>query len=677
VILDFVRATNDTDKRSTVSTSYGKARIIDRKTYVQLDGGGSRDDQLLPVTTTAELREGERVLVEIDKHTAIAYGNTSSPAARVGTVTEVNNKVLRVDTVVAHELLASDITAVNGYISHIVSNTIDTGKLTADEIKAIEVDIETLRSAYIESKQISVDEMTALNATIANLEATVAKCTTLDAENLEAVNANIQKLQSKNAEIENLSVKDAFIKYANIDFSRIGKAVLEELYSRSGLIENATISDGYITGRLVGVTIKGDLIEGGTIVADKLVIKGDDGLYYKLNTFGVDRNGLTHGIEYIETDMEVDCVEYIETDVEADDAYYVEKDAEIELNITGEKTGDTTINGNPVYVVVEDGTLYTIIDGKYIGVKTCLMTTLDTPVKTINGNAVYVFGDDLNPHYVTRVEGVAYLVECRIKGSVASNILTNQGNEVYRSDGTEDPQYFTIRDYKTYLVTAELVELNAEQTEYNSLNGSIITAKSIVAEQIRTDDLIAFDATIGGFVIDGNPTDEGGVGSIHTVGKSTVDNDTIQGIYMDSLGQMNIGDDRNFIKYVRNEDGTYSLGISAKTIEFALSNGETRSLSSLGDIGEYIRITTYKDPVTNKEEPCIELGEGDSDFKLYITNTRILFADGDAYPARITNQALYIDKAVIEDELRFGQFVWKKRDNGNMGIVWSDEEVTD
>ena len=34
---------------------------------------------------------------------------------------------------------------------------------------------------------------------------------------------------------------------------------------------------------MVGVTIKGNLIEGETITADKLVVKGEDGLYYKLN----------------------------------------------------------------------------------------------------------------------------------------------------------------------------------------------------------------------------------------------------------------------------------------------------------------------------------------------------------------------------------------------------------
>lgn len=51
--------------------------------------------------------------------------------------------------------------------------------------------------------------------------------------------------------------------------------------------KDVLIGDATISGELVGVTIKGDLIEGNTIIADKLVIKGTDGLYYKLNTDGV------------------------------------------------------------------------------------------------------------------------------------------------------------------------------------------------------------------------------------------------------------------------------------------------------------------------------------------------------------------------------------------------------
>lgn len=61
---------------------------------------------------------------------------------------------------------------------------------------------------------------------------------------------------------------------------------MEKFYSESGLIKNVVVGDQTITGELVGVTIKGDLIEGNTIKADKLVIKGEDGLYYKLNTNG-------------------------------------------------------------------------------------------------------------------------------------------------------------------------------------------------------------------------------------------------------------------------------------------------------------------------------------------------------------------------------------------------------
>ena len=89
-----------------------------------------------------------------------------------------------------------------------------------------------------------------------------------------------------------------------------------------------------------------------------------------------------------------------------------------------------------------------------------------------------------------------------------------------------------------------------------------------------------------------------------------------------------------------------------------------QAVADLGEIAEYVRIGTYED------EPCIELGEGDSDFKLFITNTRILFMEGSSIVAHITNQSLHIKKAVIEEELQQGGFVWKVRSNGNMGLVW-------
>ena len=89
-----------------------------------------------------------------------------------------------------------------------------------------------------------------------------------------------------------------------------------------------------------------------------------------------------------------------------------------------------------------------------------------------------------------------------------------------------------------------------------------------------------------------------------------------------------------------------------------------QAVADLGEIGNYVRITTSGD------QPCIELGEGDSAFKLKITNTGIEFMEGSATPAWINNESLHIRKAVIEEELRQGQFVWKARASGNLGLLW-------
>lgn len=208
-----------------------------------------------------------------------------------------------------------------------------------------------------------------------------------------------------------------------------------------------------------------------------------------------------------------------------------------------------------------------------------------------------------------------------------------------------------------YKLNTDGMTTEAEQTDENSINGQVIMAKSITASKVSVDDLVAFDATIGGFNITDN--------AIFSEVKDSEDNVT-RGIYMDSDGQINFGDESNYIKYYRDDNGEYKLVVSASSILYAL-NGKQYSIEDLGAIGEYIHIGTYED------EPCIELGEEDSDFKLIITNTRIMFMEGTTVPAYINNQSLHITKAVIEEEIQQGEFVWKVRQNGNMGLMWKGE----
>lgn len=69
-------------------------------------------------------------------------------------------------------------------------------------------------------------------------------------------------------------------------------------------------------------------------------------------------------------------------------------------------------------------------------------------------------------------------------------------------------------------------------------------------------------------------------------------------------------------------------------------------------------------------KPCIELGDTNSEFKVVITNTAIRFMEGSNVPAYINNQSLFINRAVIEEELEQGEFAWKARANGNLGLIW-------
>lgn len=119
------------------------------------------------------------------------------------------------------------------------------------------------------------------------LNAERARINVLETDKLDATTASMTYAQIGRLEAVEGYIKNLDTNYANIDFTNIGKAAMEYFYAQSGLIDNVVVGDQTITGELVGVTINGDRLIGNTIIAEKLVIKGSDGLYYKLNTDGM------------------------------------------------------------------------------------------------------------------------------------------------------------------------------------------------------------------------------------------------------------------------------------------------------------------------------------------------------------------------------------------------------
>ena len=437
-------------KEATLNATYKK---IDGKEYVQLDGS----DILTPVTSSVVAETDDRVKVIIKNHAATVIGNITSPSARnkdlntlKDTVDENGNTIKRMDTVIQqqqtsinqidtkinqHDVLINQHDTVINQHGDTISSINNTLILQGNAIEANNNSI-IAQGNKIESINNTVKEqgnsIVSMNNTIqqhgnkidqnsntisqqgntitqqgnkiTEIDNTVkTQGNTIVAQG-NTIDAHGTQLTTHGSQITILNsgfvIKDGVLTglsevvvnklktdtldtgYAKIDFANIQMAAVQKLFTESGIIKDLIVQEGAITGELVGVTLKGDLIEAGTLIADKLVIKGSDGLYYKLNT-----------------------------------------------------TGET---------------------------------------------------------------------------------------------------------------------IEAQQTVENSLNGSVITAKSITASKIQVTDLVAFGATIGGFDISND--------SIHSHLKPNIDSPN-NGLFLGSDGQMALGNDRNHIKYYKDENDNYILDV--------------------------------------------------------------------------------------------------------------------
>ena len=397
--------TGGDDTKSTDNTIKGTVVRYDGKLYVKLDGS----DLLTPVQSTSTTKDGDRVNVTIQNHTATITGNISDPSASSATVEKHDSKISEFDVIVSYKVTTEELEAINATIDSLSAKVAN-----IDELNALVADIENLKAKFAEFDTISAEDAKILNAEIENLEVKFGEFTDLSTEDLEAINAYITDLKGytadftylsadvlevikaniKELQVKKLDAESAKITYANIDFGNIGEAAIKKLFADSGIIKDIVVSEGHITGELVGVTIKGDLIEAGTLKADRLVIKGSDGNYYKLNT-----------------------------------------------------------------------------------------------------------------------------------------------------DFTAMP--------------------GVEPVEEDAIHGSVLIAESITAEKIAVDDLVAFDATIGGFHI----TED----SIYSGVKSSVNN-TTSGIYLDNEGQVAFGDSNNFLKYYKTPEGLWKLELAASSVKLSTSN---------------------------------------------------------------------------------------------------------
>lgn len=769
LISQFVKITNDSsESKPSETTVYGTARKeADGSTSVMLDGS----DRYTPVPITANVKTGDRVVVHIKNHSAIITGNLTNPAVATGEITdmtdsfdELTDQVSSFETILANKVDTEVFNAEVGRIGSLETNyatvreELDANKIVVDELVAEDVKIkesisantgeinslktEKLDATFAESKYATIENLESANTDIYNLNATHAEFVKTTTDKFKATDASIEELQA-----DKLSAKDIEGKYANIDFSNIGEAAIERFYATSGLIEDVVVDNGTITGRLVGVTISGDLIEGNTVKAEKLVIKGSDGLYYKLNTDGVtteaeqtDQNSLngsvikaksitaskisvsdlvafdatiggfniteeslysgakesvsntTRGI-YLDSEGQAaigDSSNFIKYYKDASGAYKLAISASSIIFAANNKSVETAINE------VQES-----VDNLEIGSRNLLLKSASKQITPYNGTvATHEYGVEVTEWHTTNAmriygtggnavifgtlggtsnngasdENQSYATSIYIKNNHATNSMIVSANHLASIFQTIAPQEVTRVElvghgngwgylqinFKTEVIGDEFditywhpkLERGTKPTDWTPAPEDMATGEDLdivesVAESAKekatsTESLIQqLSDSISMLVTDGNGT------SLMT---QTEDG------WMFSTAEIQtaVNNISENLDTLTNELGDTSSAVNL--LKQAVDNLET--------IAEYVKIKTYEG------EPCIELGEGDSEFKLRITNTRMIFTEGHSVLAYFNNQSFHVKKAVVEEELQQGGFIWKARSNGNLGLIW-------
>ena len=225
----------------------------------------------------------------------------------------------------------------------LLTNRVVATKVDADWVRANTVTVDKITAI-----QAEIDEINANNITTDNLSANVAKLGYLTADSavikgkldtselsaevaklgyLTADSAVIKgkldtsQLSAEVAKLGYMTADEADIKYANIKLSNIETANVATLLAKVGLIDRATVVEGHITGFLDSVEVNANKITAGTLVADRILLKGSEkGLLYALNNLGELTSTTVDSLDgYVLTDRTINADKIVANSITANE----------------------------------------------------------------------------------------------------------------------------------------------------------------------------------------------------------------------------------------------------------------------------------------------------------------------------------------------------------------------
>ena len=226
----FIEAIKEATKssKSAYDTLATVMRVQDGTAWVHIDGGVDET----PAELTINAQKGDTVRLRVSGGRAYLIGNSTDPPASGLVVSGMGRKVQSV----ADILQANKITANTGIFEHLIANDAQIKTLKTDKL---DVDVANMKQATIDT--------------------------------LKAGTAQVQGLDAA---------------YANIDGANIGEAFIGNVFTKNAMIEGAIVTTLNAAGEIVAVKLNADYIDAHSIKVDRLILLGQDGLYYTLNANG-------------------------------------------------------------------------------------------------------------------------------------------------------------------------------------------------------------------------------------------------------------------------------------------------------------------------------------------------------------------------------------------------------
>ena len=681
LISQFVKVTKDKPETKKETTVYGTVVEKDGVKYVMLDGN-EESGLLTPMSSTVDAEENERVTVMIKDHTATITGNVSSPSARTDSVKEIGNKITEVELLMADKVTTSQLDAANARIDDLVTDNV----LIKDTLVASNARIDD-----IEADNVTINEkLTAHEASIDSLETTKLSATDADIkyatiDNLEATNVEVRNLKSDygdfkvlatdklnaneaaidDLETNKLSAEEADVKYAKIDFANIGEAAVEKFYAVSGIIKDLTLETGVVVKELVGVTISGDLIQGNTIKADKLVVRGEDGIYYKLN---VDSLGETTASSDEKYQNGLDGSIMIAKSIAA------EKISVSDLVAFGATIGGFNITENSIYSGVKSS-IDNTTNGIYLD-KTgqIVFGTQDNFVKfykdtdnkwklSISANSISLTANSSTEEtYILKDSNSSVSYTLYVSGGKLGIKETTDGSEgtdgVYLSDSS------TLIVYKLYIESEKLKLDSYSGTDVTVMDnihfiddstsltyevyisdGKMYMAETASGYESKTIDTIIEESkneVIGIIADSSNDVLNEAKNNTNEVLKDYVDKDT-------------------YDTYVSSTTSTLNVLNDSINMNFASMLGRINNIS--GDVdSKWRELLTY----IRFSSEGIEIGKSDNPIVMKLDNDDLAFYQNGVKVAYISDSKLEITDAKVNKSLRIGNYVFAPRTNGSL-----------